>query len=67
LARIYFLYYLCISFLRNYQFEIYTIACQALRRAKRRRRRRKKEDVRPMRRKKKSLRGTYEKGERNAG
>jgi phage protein U len=58
------LYYFCTSFLQNYQFEIYTIACQALRRAKRRR---KKEDVRPMRRKKKSLRGTYEKGERNAG
>jgi len=36
------LYYFCISFLRNYQFEIYTIACHALRRATRRKERKEK-------------------------
>jgi hypothetical protein len=44
LARIYFFVFILVFlFLRNYQFEIYTIACQALRRATRRNERRKKE------------------------
>jgi hypothetical protein len=38
-----------------------------MRRDTRRKEKKKKEDVRPMRRNKNSLRGTYEKGERNTG